>query len=523
MDTNKLKAIIIVIFALFAAVYLGISAATAQEETIVWVVGGLTFFTCILLGRKIWLLLPFLGALAIQFRLPGQPDTQLLGQLLVLGFSTLLFLMRKLPWRLAFTEMEFWVMILTLFVVQVYLRNPTGLNIFGGATVGGKPYALFVVSLATAILLSGLRPPVRELKWILPLSILGGMGNLGIHLLGKVVPVVSYYCSGDYVDTRQANYENMNVMVDEKAATRVGFLSGLGNNLSLWIATFISPLKACFRPLWALLILITVISSLLGGFRNGVAAVGMTFLLGVAYRSGVSGLLFSLFGGAGAVVVLAILNLVHPLPPNVQRSLSFLPGTWEQRYEDDAEGSNEWRFEIWKEALLTDRWIQNKWLGDGLGFSAVELAAQINSRQDARIGASGFEGHREAIMANGDYHSGPVSTIRTIGYVGLFFFLIGQIRLAVHAHRQIMRCQGSEWWPLALFIGIPLIWGPAFFVFIFGSFQGGVSAFLMGAGMIRLLENNLPLPVYQPRGRRDYRPLALNRAMQQAPSPAAGR
>ena len=166
---------------------------------------------------------------------------------------------------------------------------------------------------------------------------------------------------------------------------------------------------------------------------------------------------------------------------------------------------------------MTDRWIANKWLGDGLGFSAAELAGQVNFRKGSRAGISGFDSHREAILASGDYHSGPVQTIRTIGYFGLMVLLLAQIRLAVHAHQQIQRCRNTEWFPLALLIGIPLVWSPIFFVFVFGTFKDASATLFIGYGMIRLLENNLPLPAYVKSRRQSYvmrtRPLANESAM----------
>jgi hypothetical protein len=75
--------------------------------------------------------------------------------------------------------------------------------------------------------------------------------------------------------------------------------------------------------------------------------------------------------------------------------------------------------------------------------------------------------------------------------------LLAMIRLAVHAHRQIIRCKGTEWYPLALFFGIPIIAHPFFFVFIFGEYQTGVAAWVLGMAMVRLLEKNLPIPSYQ--------------------------
>ena len=499
LNSRSIQGILVLIVGTFLAIWLGLSIVTNQTETILQVVAASVLIGCLFLNRRIWLLVPFMAALNIGLRIPGQPSSLLLAQILVLTFCGLLFLMRKLPFHLYLTELELWMLLLTLSLAQVYMRNPVGVNLFGGDTVGGKGYALYVIALFSALLFSGLRVPATELKWILRLSILGGLMSAGVAILGKFVPVIGYY-TGDYVESDATGGFDDEV-VDAKASTRIGFLSGLSTNLSLWISSYISPLKACLRPLWMLLVLAAVIGAAMSGFRNSIVAVGLTFLVGIVYRSGFAGLLIAVFGGVGGLAFLAVVNTMHPLPPNIQRSLTFLPGTWEERYRKDAEGSSEWRFEIWKEALLTDRWIRNKWLGDGLGFSAVELASQMNSRTGARSGISGFDAHRETILSNGDYHSGPVSTIRVIGYIGLIVFLFAQVRLGVHAHRQIVRCRGTEWLPLALFMGIPLVAAPFTFVFVFGDFKSGTVGFLLSIGMIRLLENNLPLPAYVMRRR----------------------
>lgn len=499
MDSSAIRALIIGAIALFISIYLGVAAATAQVETIFWVVSGSTLVVCIALGTRIWLLIPFMGALNIEFLVPGQPNTLLLAQLLVIGFSVLLFLARRIKWNLHITELELWCLLLTLLVLQVYLRNPIGINLFGGSSVGGKAYYLYAITFVSTLLFAGLKVTIKDLKWVLPLSILGGMGNLAVAILGHFVPTFGYYTGTNTMKSLNQGYNDQ--VVDESAATRIGFLGTFGNNLSLWISSIVSPLKACFHPLWAVLLLTSIIIAGMSGFRNCMASVGMTLLLGIAYRSGIRGLIVSMAGGVMGLAILALTNSLHPLPPNIQRSLAFLPGTWEQRYKDDAKSSTEWRVEIWREVLLTDRWIHNKWLGDGLGFTATELAAQANVRLGARAGISGFDAHREAILANGDYHSGPVSAVRTIGYVGLVILLLAKIRLAVRAHRQILRCKGTEWFSLALLIGIPLIWSPFFFVFIFGGFSLDGASFLAGVGMVRLLENNLPLPAYAKRPR----------------------
>jgi hypothetical protein len=116
---------------------------------------------------------------------------------------------------------------------------------------------------------------------------------------------------------------------------------------------------------------------------------------------------------------------------------------------------------------------------------------------------------QESMMLTGGYHSGSVQTIRTVGYVGLLVLLLAMIRMAVHAHRQILRCRGTDWYPHALFLGIPIIHLPIFFTLIVGDFGNGVAATFLSYGIIRLLEKNLPLPAYAPQRRMVHVPLAL--------------
>jgi hypothetical protein len=231
-------------------------------------------------------------------------------------------------------------------------------------------------------------------------------------------------------------------------------------------------------------------------------------MTGIAYRGGLAHVLFAGLSSVFLLGILAIVNIASPLPPNVQRALSPFPGTWEKRYIEGAEESTEWRVEMWKEALFTDYWINDKILGDGLGFTRRELlmmedmASGGGSNLDSR--GSGMTSQQEAMMVTGGYHSGPVQTVRTVGYVGLGILLLAMIRMAVHAHRQILRCRGTEWFPLSLYFGIPVIVLPPFFVFIFGDFGRDVSALFLSYGIITLLEKNLPVPAYVRRSRMPY-------------------
>jgi hypothetical protein len=198
-----------------------------------------------------------------------------------------------------------------------------------------------------------------------------------------------------------------------------------------------------------------------------------------------------------ALAVLAIVNVTAPLPPNVQRALSPFPGTWEERYVDDASNSSEWRYEMWREALFTDKWIENKIIGDGLGFSRLQLE-QMQSMEGigAHKAVSGLNQQQESMMIQGSYHSGPVQTIRTVGYLGLLVMLMAMTRIAIHAHQQIMRCRNTEWFPMMLFFGVPMITYPIFFTFVFGTFDEGVAHIFIQSGLLDLIRKNLPIPGY---------------------------
>ncbi len=494
MDSNKIKLIIVAIVATFAALYLGIAAATAQFEALAWIGGGVGLTVCIAMGRRIWLLLPLVTSLGLVVPLPGNFPSDFLTQGVVVGFSVLLFLIRRLPLQFRFTELELWCVLFLLCVAQAYLRHPVGLNIFGTSNVGGKPYAVLGMLVVTSALLASLKVEPNELKWWVHLTMIGSWANFGLGVVAKFVPSVGYFLGATFGASEASDDAVSRELADPRAAGRATYLRIITLNLANWISSRISPLKACFHPLWAPLILFSIGGAAYSGYRSQMAAVGLTYLVGVFYQGGIRQTVLSLVLGVFGIVVLAFSNLIVPLPPNVQRALTFLPGTWEQRYKDDAKGSTEWRTELWMEALRSDRYIHNKFLGDGLGMTVAQLQQAAALAENRGAGTTGFDYHRESILISGDYHSGPVQTIRTCGYLGLAVLLIGMFRVLVHAHRQIQRCRNTEWYPTTMFICIVFVWAPVSWIFIFGSFSGGAHALLMGTALIRMLEKNLPLP-----------------------------
>jgi hypothetical protein len=482
----SIRAIVVFVIGVVLALWLGVSIVTDQVETLLKFAGvGLLLF-CLLIGRRIWLVVVFLSAINVP--LVRGYGTAELGQCLLIGFGVLLLLMRRLPVRFKMGELEWWRLILAACIIQVYIRNPVGLGLFGSGQVGGKAYFLAALAFIASFIYGSLIIPPRELKWAMYIGFF-------TSLIG--IPISELRTRSGIATIQASELGGQSTLAEEGAATRVSYLGGVAIILSRWIASHVHPLKACFHPLWAPLILLTLAAAAGSGFRNTIAIVGLTYTISLAYRGGLASILLASTLGVFGIGALSIVNSAAPLPPNVQRTLTIFPGTWEKRYKDDAKGSSEWRYEMWKEALLTDRWIQNKWLGDGLGQSAAELnrAATLTSLK-VNQGISGISVHQENAMISGDYHSGPVQTIRTVGYVGLAVLIIFMIRIAMHAHRQILRCRGTEWFSISLYYCIGSIAAPFMFVFVFGDFGRATISVFMGSAFMRVLENNIPLPPY---------------------------
>ena len=75
--------------------------------------------------------------------------------------------------------------------------------------------------------------------------------------------------------------------------------------------------------------------------------------------------------------------------------------------------------------------------------------------------------------------------------IGLAIFIGLMIVMARTAWRLIRRSEGTEFYPLALFIGLPLIWEPVNFLFIFGGYDSALPDALFGVGMLKMLTHSL--------------------------------
>lgn len=473
-ESRSIQSVFIVIVVTILAAWLGVAVVTNQSETLIKVAGASLLIIGVFLGKRIWLLMVLFVALNIPL-MRGFTTVEL-GQGMFVAFCTLLFLIRRLKVQTRFGELEVWMLLIAACIAQAYLRNPVGLNIFGGSSVGARPYFVTGLAFVSGWLLSVLVVPAAEVRWAMRLTLLGTF--LGL-------PVSEF--------RSRTGLASIGV---EAGTQRVAWLGTASVCTLRWLVSRISPFRALLKPL-ALLVLLAGIAAAAGsGYRNYVSAAGLTLAFGVYYHHGLGSAFIAMLGAAACIAVLAIVNLVAPLPGNMQRALSPFPGTWEERFVVDTENSTEWRVEMWKAALFTDYWIKNKLLGDGLGLTREEMQRMESLSADGgefSQGASGLTVQQENMMITGSYHSGPVQTVRIVGYVGLTVLLLAMIRLAVHMHRLIKQSRGTEWFPVVFFMVLPNLVLPIQFTFVFGEFDAACEFIFFGFGITRLMQNNLPL------------------------------
>jgi len=229
----------------------------------------------------------------------------------------------------------------------------------------------------------------------------------------------------------------------------------------------------------------------LSGFRSALLFALVALLLSAILRGRTKDLWTA--AGVSVFALIAIISLqgtVLQLPLTMQRALSWLPGDWNPEVMADAQGSSQWRFEMWAWAWNDDRILRDRTWGQGFGLSLDDMNLIASSMMAGQSGASLLGGSdRENFMITGTFHSGPLSTIKYIGLVGLALYYPLMCYMGVLAWRLCKRARHTKAISLALFIGIPIIYEPFNFVVIFGGLDSNYPQLLFWAGLLNMASN----------------------------------
>jgi hypothetical protein len=490
MDSSKIKLILIVVFAMFFAIYLGVAAAMAQTEAIAWVVGIGALIFVLALAEKVWILIPF--GLILQGTvnaLPGSPPVWALGTFVTITIFTLRFAMHKRDFAFKPDMLDFAILLQIIAVGQAYVRNPSGLLIFGGDTAGGKPYLTFAVAFLAFFCLSVVRTDMRMFRIAVIMMVVATIADGMIAVLSDYIPLLAMAVLPIYSNT------NVGVAISGDAANtdtgiaRAGGAFGeFGRALGVICFTMARPLH-CLLPTHPLLFTATgvgFVMVMLSGFRSMLIYLFVVFVVSAYIKKKHFDIIAISVGGILALCLLIGSGQVRNLPFGAQRALSFLPIEIDGRAREDADKSSDWRFEMWKLALTTDRYIQNKWFGDGFAVSAREMRAQLDAAQG--FGNGVVIDNKEAFLLRGSYHGFHVECIRFTGAFGLACAIFAMIVFFNKARSLIGYYRHHPMFPYVAFICIPFLIYPFWALLVFGAYRAAFPQFLATAGLLKMLD-----------------------------------
>jgi hypothetical protein len=323
----------------------------------------------------------------------------------------------------------FWpILIVTLIVF--YHNHSLGVRIAGGGEEGGKPALLiFLVVLAYFCGINIKNPSVELLSNVPRYYVIVTACSSVPFLLSTVVPGLAPYL---YIVTDTVNVD---AYMDTKAGLSNGFDSGgisrvaifgpLAVTFQLYLLCYY-PIGTWFRPqrLWVLLLSIICASlAVASGFRSvlfGYMAITMTATW--CYYSWRS--IFLPIGVCVAVVVLFIAahnNLVpvheNKLPMIAQRTLSFLPGDWDQQALESAAASNKFRQSI-IDVYVREYMKKSPWFGNGFSINRVEFEGLSNGLANGTMGKDNDYLQAKVFIEGKIFHTGWVSLYDTVGIIG---------------------------------------------------------------------------------------------------------
>ncbi|MBK1827805.1 hypothetical protein [Haloferula rosea] len=493
MDSTKIRVFFVVFLAACFALYLGVAAATAQTEAIAWMVGGLAVVFVLALGKHVWLLIPAGVSLngGLNF-LPGSPAPWWIAMMITGGIFFLRLATRRtgeFTWRWSILDLVIFIHIVVL--AQAYMRNPAGFSILGGAggTVGGKPYFTHGAAIVCYVLLSMVKTDIRMFRTAMIVMIACACFDGFTVLLGTFVPAIAavgiqFYSGFSFTAANTGAGADV-------AEGRTTEGKNAGRSLGRAVLTIWRPLSVLnpFNFLPFSLFMVAMAAIAISGYRSAMGLLAVYFIVCSLIRRKVADVVV-----CSAIAVLGICMLLfigtERLPNSFNRILSVIPipGLVDEKIKQGAEKSTDWRVEMWMLALTTDRYIFNKWLGDGFGIRKDEMDAMIDSAYGDNRRAFGLD-MQEVLMRRGSYHGFHVQTIRSSGYIGLFLALVVLGVFFRHAWKHIQFFRGRPEWGFVLYACVPFLIYPFYAMLVFGDYRFEFPRYIIAAGFLKMLWN----------------------------------
>ena len=408
------------------------------------------------------------------FFLPGQPPVWLLAVVLSVGISILQRALNKDMRFISAPQITRPLICLAVVaLVTAKLTGGIGLRSMGGDVMGGKRYFFLLGGILAYFALTARRiPPQRAMLYIalffLP-QCSSAVGDLVAVLPSSFNFLYWFFPANTYI-------------LEEAASGQSGYRFGGVAIMASGILPFMLAkygIRGIFmsgKPGRLLVFLFTGFFVLVPGIRTALIGCALIFFIQFYLEGLHRTRLLPRLVFAGMLALVFLVPFSNKLPDEVQRTLSFLPLKINSAVRLEAEGSSNWRIEMWNAVL--PQVPGHLLLGKGYVISQLDYAYMTG------MTSGGLQAISAADIGSavaGDYHSGPLTLVLTFGIWGVIaflWFLIAAVR-ALHDNYRYgdQSLQTINTLLLALFLAHIFM-----FFFIFGSFQSDMLSFaaLMG-------------------------------------------
>jgi hypothetical protein len=368
-----------------------------------------------------------------------------------------------------------WSLIALIGVVLITakLTGGFGLKSFGSDVYGGKKYVFLIVAILGYFALTSRPIPVGKAKTYVTLyflfaamSFIGDFYQLMPHALMPIfwlIPPTVYDPNGFSLgSTRLVNTAWAATAVVSALIARYG-LRGIFLEGKLWRS-------AVFFIFIALIFL--------GGFRSALVLTGALVMLQFFLEGLHRTKLLPVFVLIGLACAAMAIPFASKLPFTFQRTLAFLPRDWihlSTAARMDAQGSIDWRVDMWKGLL--PQIPKHLLLGKGYAITMEDYAAM---GQDSAIRST--DTGQQSLALSSDYHNGPLSVILPFGIWGalLFLWFLGASLRITYLNYQYGR---PDLQTINTFLFATYVVAVINFLFLFGSLADGMAGF---AGLLGL-------------------------------------
>lgn len=361
-----------------------------------------------------WLMFSWYAGILLFF-LKGAPSLWLAMAALSLGISVLEGILSpekhfirvpQLTWPLIF--------MLAVVVITAKLTAGFGLRSYGGEVYGGRKYINLIIGILSYFALTARRIPPEKARLYVALYFLGGVvgaiGDLYLVTPSFLRPIFWFVPPSGNFSTLEDSLE--------LGVTRLGNISGAGFGIACWLMARygIGGVLLSGKVWRKALFFLAFVALFMGGFRNHIMSFAMVFIM-LFFVEGLHRtralLIFVMIGILGISLIIPVSSR---LPFTFQRSLAFLPLNLSTEARQSAEGTLEWRVEMWK--ALLPQIQQHLLLGEGYAISMEDYQMMGKDVAFHSIDAS-----QQGLALARDYHSGPISVVLPFGIWGVIAFL----------------------------------------------------------------------------------------------------